>query len=140
MIAVRQARLMESTWDCVIVGGGAAGLSAPRWCSVSDFPMEHCWRARAARATTLHQRSTLAAQLGVDAAEPTPVAEDPGAVDGFYRTAAPGVFAAGDLSQQMPQVAAAVASGSLAAAAVVQSLLADDHGFAVAEGRRHVYT
>ncbi|MCT7660258.1 NAD(P)/FAD-dependent oxidoreductase [Mycobacterium deserti] len=89
-------------------------------------------------ATTMHQRSALAAQLGAEVGDPTPVAQDPVAVDGMYRTAAPGVFAAGDLSVQMPQVAAAVASGSLAAAAVVQSLLADDHGFANAEGKRHV--
>ena len=89
-------------------------------------------------ATTLHQRSTLADQLGAEAAEPTPVAENPIAVDGFYRTTAAGVFAAGDLSVQMPQVAAAIASGSHAAAAVVQSLMADEYGLAVPEGRRHV--
>jgi thioredoxin reductase len=89
-------------------------------------------------ATTLHQRSTLAAQLGAEPAEPTPVAQDPVRVDAMYRTAAPGVFAAGDLSAQMPQVAAAVAGGSLAAAAVVQSLLADDHGSAEVERRHRV--
>jgi thioredoxin reductase len=89
-------------------------------------------------ATTLHQRSALALQLGAESAEPTPVAENPVAVDGFYRTTTPGVFAAGDLSVQMPQVAAAIASGSHAAAAVVQSLMADEYGLAVPEGRRHV--
>jgi thioredoxin reductase len=89
-------------------------------------------------ATTLHQRSTLAGQLGADPAEPTPVAENPIAVDGIYRTTAPGVFAAGDLSAQMPQVAAAIASGSHAAAAVVQSLMADEYGLAVPEGRQRV--
>ncbi len=89
-------------------------------------------------ATTLHQRSTLADQLGAEAAEPTPVAENPVAVDGFFLTAAPGVFAAGDLSAQMPQVAAAIASGSLAAVAVVQSLMADDAVPAVTEGRKRV--
>ena len=89
-------------------------------------------------ATTLHQRSTLADQLGADPAEPTPVAQNPVAVDGFYRTTAPGVFAAGDLSAQMPQVAAAIASGSHAAAAVVQSLMADEYGLAVPEGRDRV--
>jgi thioredoxin reductase len=89
-------------------------------------------------ATTLHQRSTLADQLGAEPAEPTPVAENPVAVDGHCRTAAPGVFAAGDLSAQMPQVAAAIASGSLAAAAVVQSLMTDDDGLAVPEGRHRV--
>ena len=131
---------MDVVWDCIIVGGGAAGLSAALVLGVGFSDGTLLARTGLLVATTLHQRSTLAAQLGVDAAEPTPVAEDPVAVDGFYRTAAPGVFAAGDLSVQMPQVAAAVASGSLAAAAVVQRLLADDHGFAVAEGRRHVYT
>jgi thioredoxin reductase len=89
-------------------------------------------------ATTLRQRSALALQLGAESAEPTPVAENPVAVDGFYRTTALGVFAAGDLSVQMPQVAAAIASGSHAAAAVVQSLMADEYGLAVPEGRRHV--
>jgi thioredoxin reductase len=89
-------------------------------------------------ATTLHQRSTLADQLGADSAEPTPLAQNPIAVDGFYRTTAPGVFAAGDLSMQMPQVAAAIASGSHAAAAVVQSLMADEYGLATPEGRQRV--
>jgi thioredoxin reductase len=88
--------------------------------------------------TTLHQRSTLADQLGAEAAEPTPVAENPIAVDGFNRTTAAGVFAAGDLSVQMPQVAAAIASGSHAATAVVQSLIADEYGLAVPEGRHRV--
>ena len=89
-------------------------------------------------ATTLYQRSTLADQLGADSAEPTPVAQNPIAVDGFYRTTAPGVFAAGDLSVQMPQVAAAIASGSHAAAAVVQSLMAEEYGLATPEGRQRV--
>lgn len=89
-------------------------------------------------ATTLHQRSTLADQLGAQPAEPTPIAANPVAVDGFFRTATPGVFAAGDLSAQMPQVAAAIASGSLAATAVVQSLMTDDDGLAVREGRQRV--
>jgi thioredoxin reductase len=89
-------------------------------------------------ATTLHQRSNLAEALGAEPADPTPVAQNPIAVDGFYRTTAPGVFAAGDLSVQMPQVAAAIASGSHAAAAVVQSLMADESGLAVPEGRQRV--
>ena len=89
-------------------------------------------------ATTLHQRSTLADQLGADSADPTPVAHNPIAVDGFYRTTAPGVFAVGDLSVQMPQVAAAIASGSHAVAAVVQSLMADEYGLATPEGRQRV--
>jgi thioredoxin reductase len=89
-------------------------------------------------ATTLHQRSSLAEQLGVEFAEPTPVMAEPISVDALSRTSAPGVFAAGDLSAQMPQVAAAIASGSLAAAAVVQSLLADDVGLPFPEWSHHV--
>jgi thioredoxin reductase len=89
-------------------------------------------------ATTLHQRSRLADQLGVGFAEPTPVAENPIEVDALCRTTVPGVFAAGDLSAQMPQVATAVAAGSRAAAAVVQSLLSDDYGLPVPEWREHV--
>ncbi|MCV7281438.1 NAD(P)/FAD-dependent oxidoreductase [Mycolicibacterium flavescens] len=78
-------------------------------------------------ATTLHQRSPLASRLGVAAGDPTPVAQDPVTVDAMYQTNVPGVFAAGDLSAMMPQVAAAVAAGSGAAAAVMQSLLTEDH-------------
>jgi thioredoxin reductase len=88
-------------------------------------------------ATTLHQRSPLAEQLGADAAPPSGVAADPVGVDPICHTAAPGVFAAGDLSTQMPQVAAAIAAGSLAATAVVQSLLADDYGLVVSTQRAH---
>lgn len=82
-------------------------------------------------AAVLHQRSPLAAQLGVTFAPANPVAADAIVVDQFQRTTVPGVFAAGDVSVQMPQVAAAVASGSLAAAAVTQSLLADEVGLPV---------
>ena len=38
----------------------------------------------------------------------------------------------------MPQVAAAIAAGSLAATAVVQSLLTDDYGLIGPEWRSHV--
>jgi thioredoxin reductase len=82
-------------------------------------------------ATTLHQRSELAKQLGVATAPPGPVVVDAVEIDAFHRTSVPGVFAAGDISAQMPQVAAAIATGSLSAVAVVQSLLADDFGLPV---------
>ena len=82
-------------------------------------------------ASTLRQRSTLAAQLGVATAPPGPVSEDAIRIDAFHRTSVPGVFAAGDVSAQMPQVAAAIAAGSLSAAAIVQSLLADDVGLPI---------
>jgi thioredoxin reductase/SAM-dependent methyltransferase len=76
-------------------------------------------------ASSLHQRSMLAAQLGVQIAPPGPAVVDGLLVDQMYRTSVPGVFAAGDTCAQMPQVSAAIASGSAAAAAVVQSLLSD---------------
>ncbi|WP_217923458.1 NAD(P)/FAD-dependent oxidoreductase [Miltoncostaea oceani] len=74
---------------------------------------------------TLRQRSPLAAQLGAVAAAPGFVATDAVAVDAMARTTAPGVFAAGDLTTQMPSVASAVAAGSLAAAMVVQAIVAE---------------
>ena len=89
-------------------------------------------------ATTLHQRSRLAEQLGAGSGDSTPVAVDPVDVDQLWRTTAPGVFAAGDVSAQMPQVAAAIAAGSLAATAVVQSLLAEDVGLPVPAWREKV--
>jgi thioredoxin reductase len=88
--------------------------------------------------TTLHQRSSLADQLGAAQGNPTPVVADALDVDALLRTTSVGVFAAGDVSAPMPQVAAAVAAGSLAATAVVQSLLADDYGLAAPEWRSHV--
>jgi len=60
-------------------------------------------------------------------APPSLLAADAIAVDPRLATSVPGVFAAGDLTGQMPSVANAVAAGSNAAAAVVQSLLAEDH-------------
>jgi thioredoxin reductase len=82
-------------------------------------------------ATTLHQRSALAERLGVRFGDATPIARDPVAVDAFGRTSVPGVFAAGDVDGAPPQVAAAVAAGSKAAAGVVASLLNDDVGLPV---------
>jgi len=78
-------------------------------------------------ATTLHQRSTLADQLGV-ATVASRIAVDAVVVDAFARTSVPGVFAAGDICAQMPQVAAAVAAGSLAGASIMQYLMSQDVG------------
>lgn len=82
-------------------------------------------------AATLHQRSKLAEQLGVDTVA-GPVSADAIVIDPFHRTSVEGVFAAGDVSAGMPQVAAAVAAGSLAGVAVVQYLVAGDVGLPVA--------
>lgn len=51
--------------------------------------------------------------------------------------ATPGVFAAGDVSAEMPSVAGAIAAGSQAAAAVVHSLVADDYGLPSQQWRKH---
>jgi thioredoxin reductase len=72
---------------------------------------------------TLQQRSALAEQLGATLTEPGPLAVDAVAVDATFATTVPGLFAAGDATGKMPTVANAVASGSTAAAAVVQSLM-----------------
>jgi thioredoxin reductase len=77
---------------------------------------------------TLAQRSSLAAQLGAEPAEPGPVALDALVVDTMFRTTAEGVSAAGDVSARLQQVAGAISAGSLAAVGVVQSLMAEDHG------------
>lgn len=77
-------------------------------------------------ATVLHRRGDLAEQLGVMSHDGGPVVVDPVNVDNLGRTTVPGVFAAGDLCTQTPQVATAIATGSVAATAVVQSLLAED--------------
>jgi thioredoxin reductase len=90
-------------------------------------------------ATTLHQRSRLAEQLGAEPGDATPFGETPVKVDGLCRTTAPGLFAAGDLSTQLPpSVASAIAAGSLAGMSVVQSLLADDCGLPVPDWSEHV--
>jgi thioredoxin reductase len=89
-------------------------------------------------AATLRQRSSLAEDLGAAQGDATPIAADPLDVDALMRTTSVGVFAAGDVSAAMPQVASAVAAGSLAATAVVQSLLVDDYGLIAPEWRSHV--
>ena len=76
---------------------------------------------------TLHQRSALADQLGATAAAGGLVAVDPVVVDSMFATVVPGLFAAGDLSSPMPSVANAIAAGAGAAAAVVHSILGEDH-------------
>jgi thioredoxin reductase len=73
---------------------------------------------------TLHQRSALAEQLGAKSAAPGHVVADAIEVDpGFRSTSAAGVHAAGDVSTQMPSVAAAIAAGSVAAAMIVHDLM-----------------
>jgi thioredoxin reductase len=74
-------------------------------------------------AAVLHQRSGIAAQLGLATAPPSPIAADALAVSAIGETSVPGVMVAGDAGVGMPSVANAIAGGSNAAAAVVRSLL-----------------
>ena len=146
--AVHMALMLRGwTDDVVVLTNGPAGFTADlptdereitRFVSEANelVAVEFADGDRLARrgvlvASTLRQRSDLPVQLGVAIAPPGPIAEDAVVVDAFHRTSVPGVFAAGDLSASMPQVAAAIAAGSLSAAAVVQSLLADDVGLPV---------
>jgi thioredoxin reductase len=77
---------------------------------------------------TLHQRSGLAEQLGAAAAAPGPLAVDAVEVDDAFATSAPGVFAAGDLTTQMPSVTSAVAAGSTAAAMLMREMTMQEGG------------
>lgn len=79
-------------------------------------------------ATTLQRRCRLAEQLGAACHSDGPVVTDPIDVDKLGRTTVPGLFAAGDACTQTPQVANAIATGSAAATAIVESLLAQDFG------------
>jgi thioredoxin reductase len=71
---------------------------------------------------TLERRSPLPERLGARRAEPTVISSDGIEVDAMQNAGAPGLYAAGDLVPKAPSVSAAVASGSLAAAAIVHAL------------------
>jgi len=73
----------------------------------------------------MHQRSSLAEQLGAAFSEPNPIVADAIEVDSIFRTSVPGLFAAGDVTGHMPSVARAIAAGHSAAAGIVQELVAD---------------
>jgi len=74
---------------------------------------------------TLHQRTTLAGQLGAATAAAGPLSGEAVQVDSMGKTSVPGLSAAGDLNSQMPSVANAIAAGSNAAAMVVHGLMVD---------------
>jgi thioredoxin reductase len=73
---------------------------------------------------TLHQRSGIAEQLGAATVEREPMTVEAIEVDELAQTSVPGVFAAGDVTVQMPSVANAIAAGSKAAAVIVHDLTA----------------
>lgn len=154
--AVHSALLLRGwTDDIVVLGNGPADLNAAQreqlsaaGITVDERPVARFAsrdgaltaieftdggaldRRGALVAAVLHPRSTLVTQLGAETVS-TPISAAAVVVDAFQRTSVPGLFAAGDLGAGMPQVAAAVASGSLAAAAVVQYLMAGDVGLPV---------
>jgi thioredoxin reductase len=72
--------------------------------------------------TTLHQRSDLAARLGVGFAAATPLTAEAVAIDGQHRTNVAGVYAAGDITSGPPSVSRAMAQGGFAAAMIVSGL------------------
>jgi thioredoxin reductase len=77
------------------------------------------------------QRSSLASDLGAELTERGTVD-----VDAFGQTTVPGLYAAGDVSSLMPQVASAIAEGSRAAAVINGDLLAEQHGMETLIPRR----
>jgi thioredoxin reductase len=71
---------------------------------------------------TMHQRSGIARQLGAATVERQPMTPDAIEVDELAKTSVPGLYAAGDVTVQMPSVANAIAAGSKAAAMIVHDL------------------
>ena len=78
---------------------------------------------RRARHFGLFGQCGLAAEIGVTFDIAGPVSEQAVEIDELFRTSVAGVFAAGDICTQMPQMAAAIAAGSAAAASVIASVL-----------------
>ncbi len=71
---------------------------------------------------TLHQRSDLAARLGVAMVDKSPLSPDAIELDATQQTSVPGVYAAGDVIVQAPSVASSVASGHMAGTMIVKDL------------------
>ena len=83
---------------------------------------------------TLHQRDTFAEDLGATPAAPGPVAVDALEVDARFATGQPGLYAAGDVSSQIPSVPGAVAAGQQAAAMIVVDLMTEPRDLVVRSG------
>jgi thioredoxin reductase len=73
----------------------------------------------------MHQRSPLAERLGAALAEQGPVVADAVVTDAGLETGVPGLYAAGDVSPEMPSVANSIAAGAKAAASIVRSLTSE---------------
>jgi thioredoxin reductase len=72
--------------------------------------------------TTLHQRSDLAARLGVGFAAANPMTAEAVEIDMQQRTTVPGIYAAGDITPGPPSVSRAIAQGTFAGAMIVAGL------------------
>jgi thioredoxin reductase len=72
----------------------------------------------------MSQRSDLAARLGAAGVDRSPMSADALEVDATFQTGVPGLYAAGDVTVQMPSVATAIAAGSAAAARIVHDITA----------------
>lgn len=76
--------------------------------------------------TTMTQRSSLAKKLGCKLASVEGAFQDAVETDPFGATSVSGLYAVGDASLGVPQVATAVADGSLAAVAANKAMLKED--------------
>lgn len=74
-------------------------------------------------ATTLRRESDLADRLGLETTNHGEMVVGAVVVDKMQKASRPGIYAAGDITGQSPNVAGAVASGSMAGAQVVASFL-----------------
>ena len=72
---------------------------------------------------TLHQRTDIAHQLGAAIAEPGMLAKDPIQVDAMAHTSVQGLYAAGDVTGDMPSMPIAIAAGLRTAASIVHDRL-----------------
>jgi thioredoxin reductase len=100
------------------VRGGGGALDAVLFADGGELPRDGLLVHAPPR-----QRSSLASDLGAELTERGTVD-----VDAFGQTTVPGLYAAGDVSALMPQVASAIADGSRAAAVINADLMAEQHG------------
>lgn len=103
--------------------GPGAGLRAVAFVDGTELPI-----GALLVKTTLHQRSSLARDLGASLTEPDEMLSvEAIKVDAMFRTGVPGLYAAGDAATSVPpSMAAAMASGYLAGAAAAVQLAVSD--------------
>lgn len=125
--------VVDGTVAALETDGTTGRLSGVRLADGTVVP-----RRTVATASRMVARGALLAQLGLDA-----VAHPMGAAIGEYlpseaagRTAVPGVWVAGNVTDLMAQVGAAAAGGALAGAAIHGDLIQQDTAAAVARHRR----